>query len=704
MTATIIILGLVASQTCHIVGQVLDVVEMRPVAGAHVLAADAGTTTDESGRFELTLPETPSARLTISHIGYEAKALTATPGPLPRPVLLRPRPIALPEVEVRPGPARPTGTHELSGPAIRRIPGAEKDILRAVQSLPGVSSTGDFFGWLYVRGGTPGENLFLLDGVEMPDPYHYAGLASVFNTALVEEVRLSTGGFGPDRGDRTASVLEVTTRPPRPGRRGRCGVDLTEVEAAAEFGTAGGDGFIAALRHCYLDLLLGRLDLGDGYILPTYTDFQLTARARPAPGLALNAGLLSTRESARAGDSSHWRAPGITLASRGTSGGLKLAWQPSGAARLSFQLSGIDRRQDFEVRDSLGENIRRHWPRNIRAGVLGHLIAAPGWLVEAGGSLASVAYRHESTLPLELLDPMRWGDTCVADIGFRQGDAWARVSRDVLPRLQVSAGARLDARSLDPGAVASPRLQARWQAGASTSLRTAWGIYRQFAAPEHRNADSLALAQPGAARARHLIFGLEQDLPAGITARLDLYDKRLDRLVVVRDGAFTADGTGSARGLELGLTRRQGVITWQGSYAWSRARRSWLHGLEPVPTDGEQPHILNLSGAGRLPGKIDASARLRWSSGAPYTPEVHYYENHCIPGEYNSARYPAYFRLDLRLARRFAIGGHGLDLWLSVLNATNARNVQSWYHDADGTRRAIWMLPRLPMLGLAWEF
>ncbi|MBK7867242.1 MAG: TonB-dependent receptor plug domain-containing protein [Ignavibacteriales bacterium] len=100
---------------------------------------------------------------------------------------------------------------ELSPDQINRIPKVvEADLLRALQTLPGITAVSDFSSALYVRGGTPDQNLYLIDGVDVYNPEHAFGIFSTFNTAAIKKVEVSKGGFGAEYGGRLSSVLNVT--------------------------------------------------------------------------------------------------------------------------------------------------------------------------------------------------------------------------------------------------------------------------------------------------------------------------------------------------------------------------------------------------------------------------------------------------------------------------------------------------------------
>ncbi len=701
-----------------ITGRVVDTGDSTPVVGVNVTipGTELGAATDSAGRFTITDTNCRDIELLVSHVAYEPvrMALAATDGVRRIDFRLRPRPILLEPVEIRaPAVSVPSpSTIRLTANEILSLPGAEKDLFRALQTLPGVASTGDYFGWLYVRGGTPTENLFLLDGLEIPNPYHFSGLASVFNTNLVDNVSFSTGGFGPTYGDCVSSVLDVTTRlAPADRVRLHAGLDMTELDGTVELKLPGRTEVAAALRHSYLDEVLRRLDFGAGYILPTYTDFQARAAHRFSRRLSLSATVLGSSETALAGDSGHWRRPDLSIISNLWTAGADLEWHPGDNATVRCRVSALDSRQEMAITDALGTNRRDHHPRKLT--LSGNALVRPSTRLnlEAGASVSGIDYFHRSTLPMELLDPTRWGDTVAAEVATWQCVGFVRTDVEVLKHLRLGAGLRLDYRELDQrasspflqGTLLSPRLNARYSLGERTTLRGAWGLYRQFVAPELLNPDSPDPDQPEPLLSRHAIIGIEHRFAERVSAGLELYDKTFDNIVVVRDNAFTDVGIGWARGVEFTLRQQlSDRLFWWASYSFSLARRSWLHGAEPVPTDGEQPHILNLAGSAALPGQFDLGAKLRLASGAPYTPEAFYYENHCIPAEHNSARYPAYFRLDLRIARGFRIGAGRLTCHVSVLNVTGVHNVQSYYYDENGEQRTIYMTPRLPFLGLEY--
>ena len=84
--------------------------------------------------------------------------------------------------------------------------GGEPDLAQYLQVLPGVIFTGDQGGQLYIRGGAPIQNKVLLDGMIIYNPFHSIGLFSVFDTDIIKQVEVLTGGFGANYGGRISSI------------------------------------------------------------------------------------------------------------------------------------------------------------------------------------------------------------------------------------------------------------------------------------------------------------------------------------------------------------------------------------------------------------------------------------------------------------------------------------------------------------------
>lgn len=107
-----------------------------------------------------------------------------------------------------------TSVVKITPKQIKQIPsvGGQPDLAQYLQVLPGVVFTGDQGGQLYIRGGSPIQNKVLLDGMIVYNPFHSIGLFSVFDTDILRNADVYTGGFGAEYGGRISSVMDITTR------------------------------------------------------------------------------------------------------------------------------------------------------------------------------------------------------------------------------------------------------------------------------------------------------------------------------------------------------------------------------------------------------------------------------------------------------------------------------------------------------------
>ena len=111
-----------------------------------------------------------------------------------------------------------TSSYNLDFEEIRRAPGAVEDISSMVQIMPGVSPANDQRNDLIVRGGSPAENLTMIDGIEIPNINHYptqgstSGPIGMINVKFINDVNFSTGGFSARYGDKLSSVMDISFR------------------------------------------------------------------------------------------------------------------------------------------------------------------------------------------------------------------------------------------------------------------------------------------------------------------------------------------------------------------------------------------------------------------------------------------------------------------------------------------------------------
>lgn len=195
-------------------GYVKDSLSGEVLIGANVFTGNVGTTTNKYGFFSLSLP-TASKRIYVSFVGYKTAQIELNPQKPLLQVLLTP--IDLETVVVRndaPVQQLPIGLTNISIERLKAVPMAfgEVDIMKALAFTPGVSVGNEGTSGLLVRGGTPDQNMILLDDAPLYNQAHLFGFISTFNADAIKKVDLYKGAFPARFGGRLSSVIDVTMK------------------------------------------------------------------------------------------------------------------------------------------------------------------------------------------------------------------------------------------------------------------------------------------------------------------------------------------------------------------------------------------------------------------------------------------------------------------------------------------------------------
>ncbi|CAH0999489.1 hypothetical protein LEM8419_00789 [Neolewinella maritima] len=244
-------------------GTVTEAGSGEPLMGVNVYvpATGTGVQTNAYGFYSLPLADT-TVPVIYSYLGYASDTVRQGRGSVVD-VALRPSQSVLTTVEVRVGSrVRGTEVSQLSLQTVNELPVlfGEKDIMKGLQLLPGVSNPREGFGGLYVRGGSPDQNLILLDGAPVYNAYHLFGFLSVFNADALQRVTLYKGNFPARYGGRTAAVVDVRMKEGnRSERHGSGGIGLLTSRLTLEgpLGKGKRASFLVSGRRTYADLLLG---------------------------------------------------------------------------------------------------------------------------------------------------------------------------------------------------------------------------------------------------------------------------------------------------------------------------------------------------------------------------------------------------------------------------------------------------------------
>ena len=270
--------------------------ETLPFANVFVKDTNIGTTTNADGFFTLFDVPSETSTIQVQYLGYKVETLVLTPEMVKGKItiLLIPDNNQLDEVVVSNDSGqqivkmnKSVSQISLSPKKLASIPNlGEKDIFRAIQLLPGVSGTNESSSGLYVRGGTPDQNLVLLDGFTVYHVDHFYGFFSAFNSGAVKDIQLFKGGFPAEYGGRISSVIDLTGKTGNSNKLSlSAGLSLVSANATVEIPIGEKANLLIAGRRSYTDILKSGLynsifDLyndsnqTNGNNLPNFNGFQ----------------------------------------------------------------------------------------------------------------------------------------------------------------------------------------------------------------------------------------------------------------------------------------------------------------------------------------------------------------------------------------------------------------------------------------------
>lgn len=458
------------------------------------------------------------------------------------------------------------------------LPGAAEDVLRSLQALPGVTSINDFSSQLIVRGSGPDQNLIMIDGFEVINPYRLYGVISMFNPETVRDISLQTGGFAAQYGDRLSAVIDVKNRDGRSdvGLSAKLNLSLTNMNLIAE-GSLPWDGssYLLSLRRTYYDLILGpilkKAKLVEGDVaLPNFRDLQFRGLVplNAAHRLIVNA--LTSRDGASViSGAERNRADSVSVFDESFNSMIGATWQftPSTDLLLSTQLSWyrnsgegafdgtfVDPSQNtgsIGRGDTLGLRFVRFavdydyaytktslqqrlvWTRDrhtLEAGLgVDFLRTDFTRFFEIDQALRDFIAQRGFIVPTNQTESVRYNRYHIyAQDRITFGDRWF-----------LQPGVRLDFYPfLSKRFYLSPRLNLSYKLNDLTTLRAAYGLYFQSPGMEKENFqtritfDDEAFKTLVAENARHYILGIERMVTASWQFKAEAYYKRFSDVIV----------------------------------------------------------------------------------------------------------------------------------------------------------------------------
>jgi hypothetical protein len=740
-------------RTGSVQGQAVDARTQSPLPGVSVSIPimERVTRTGADGRFVMDGVPVGSFVLEFRSIGYRPTAVSDV---IVKPnrityadAPLEPVPVELESIVVMSGyfpkeESQPTSIIGFSGEEIRRAPGSAGDVSRIMASLPSVAKVNDQTNSLIVRGGSPIENSFYVDNIQIPNINHFptqgasGGPIGLLNVDFIKDVDFKTGGFSAAYGDRLSSVMDIGFRD---GNRsevdGQVDMNLAGFGGVAEGPLGGRGSWLLSARRSYLDLLIKMVDVGST-VAPRYSDYQGKVSLDLGKGhkltiLGVGAEDRMTSDSSVAVENAMIVFGNQDLR-QGTVGTNWRALWGGGISNTSLSYTGSRFMEDY-YETTTGNHLFQNRSlenaftlRNVNTMPLGSShsidfgIEAKHYVIHYDNYYAEYTDALGELTP-ELVVDERVGESKLSAFGSYTVRPWAR--------LALNLGVRADHFTFSDNSYLSPRASLSYRLTDRTSLTAATGVYYQslpaiLLAQTEENRD---LHDP---RAIHYIIGLTHMLSDHTQLTVEAYHKDYDffpvnpaqpSLFVIdelfyRYGFFmnheqlVDEGQARTSGIEASIQKRlardvYGLLT-------AAYFRSEYAGGDDVWRDRvfDNRVVLSAEGGYKPNSSWEFSARWIYAGGPPYTPldleQSSALNRGVLDGSrINGARYPDYHSLNVRFDRRFNFSGSNMIVYLSVWNAYNRKNVANYYwNEVEGRQDRSYQWSALPIFGVEYEF
>lgn len=619
------------------------------------------------------------------------------------------RTIPLEEIVVTPSRTivdRTISEQLLTASEIDEIPLIDNDILRAVQTFPGVAGN-DFTARFNVRGGEKDETLILLDGMELYAPYHlqdFGGAMSIIDLLAVSNAQLIPGGFPAEYGDKMSAVLDIKSVKPKEELQVNGGIDLLNTHLMMSQKP-----FFLSVRRGYIDLLMGMIETEEDFA-PKYSDIFAKFSHDFSPKSRVTGSLLY------ADDTNAIDEEGIEndVESEYDNSIGWAKWHYSVSDNLSSELylfAGQADQQRKEGDDGKDNRDISYWGTKTTATAnLGthKLKAGIKYRKMRGEYHYKENVTEKSELPIAV-------DTKLSgyDLKGFVSDEWKIVSF-----LAANFGTRLSYQSENEEFYTAPRVSLAVMPFDGLTLRGAWGVYHQAVTEINLPVEDGVSEIKEPEKAVHYLAGAQYENPVlNLNIKLDAYYKDMDNLVgQIKDYGkktqiLTPVDSAYSKGIELSIEQSFDELFYSLGYTYSVAKEN--SEKDEFYRDFDQRHTVGLSLGYSFSENTFAYASWRFHTGNPYTKR--WYEDGKFEyGHRNGERLPPYHSLDLRVSKRFDWKKGRFKVYLQVLNLYNRQNVHEYSYalqgkktkegKADYERQEEHFLPIMPTLGLNVEF
>jgi outer membrane receptor protein involved in Fe transport len=684
----VVVQSVFAQNSGSIQGRVFEMTTRNPLIGANVevIESSYGAATDMDGYF--TISDIPEGiyKLRFSYVGYREFMLTDV-----RVVRNKETPIgeillieAVYETEavtVSSGAfyedeERPVSFYSYTNEELTRSPGAGNDLMRSIATMPGVSiNTGGEFAAFSVRGGSPQENIIMVDNIPFSKISHLegggteeelgqGGRFSIFSPWLIDNVKFQAGGFPARYGYKNASIVNINIKE---GKR-------RDFDLSAYVDITGGEflydgpayvventGILFSAKHRDFNRVLEIIDKKDqgnprfsDFILKTTTDItpshKLSLLGVYAPekfdielehiyaGKKLNQTSLVDREEIKSLAALSWRwligkKSFLQSSFYHTNSDLKFKHGRVYPDPIDGQIPDINEipiRENVnnlrEIEETFGirseYTIKPSAAATVSMGIDMQAVNFDYSFIQNGFDTLYVFdkydFRPDPNQKYLLTDP------AVVNTDYKQQlynvSGFGQYSHKLLPTLTMTLGGRLDYHEYNEEVYVAPRFSANYSLSSRTSVSFATGTFYQL--PKYSfiatNAEAGQLKNEWA---WHYILGFGHYFTKDLKFNSEVYYKTFHDLIVKNDRtdiSVTNDGRGYAGGIDISLIKRYvSDFYWQISYSFSESRRNNDDGEGWYNSDFHKPHIFNVMAGYELNEEWQLAANWQYASGSP---------------------------------------------------------------------------------------
>ncbi|MEW5843053.1 MAG: TonB-dependent receptor [Bacteroidota bacterium] len=732
-------------------GKVLDSEGLFPLLGVNISVKDKniGVAADADGKYELKKLPIGSYTLIFSYIGYER--ITKTD------IIVRPDRITFVDVEMKQSSIemndvvvnagyfsdinlRPASVVSFSSEEIRRAPGAAGDVSRIIFGLPSLAKLNDQKNSLIVRGGSPMENAFFVDNVEIPNINHYGtqgsseGPIGLINVDFLKDVNFYSGGFAVNYGDKLSSIMNMTFRE---GNRDQFDMQLDlsfqGMGGAVEGPICNKGSYLVSARRSYLDMIFKATEMKAP--IPTYYDFQTKVVYDLSDKLKISfldiGAIDKSEQSYEEGVEFEDNYYGYYNGNKNTAGiNLQYLWGTSGYSNFSVSHTINDISNSVsEVRNQNKIYDNESTEQEISFRNLNHYRISESAQFEFGGDAkySTNDYQHHYHKYTD-----RFGyetPELIVNNNFNGVKLGVFASLDWKPSkdFSINPGIRFDYFDFNENTHISPRLNLTYNFSDATQLYTSGGIFYQTLPfiLLSQNESYKNLKDP---LSYHAIMGVSHLITEDTRLTLEVYDKEyrdspinpnqpesfvmdqaVENPVFMSNDKLESTGKAYSRGVEL-IIQKKLAKDFYGMMSASYSRTRYLDGTNTWRNRVYDNQFTFAFEGGYKPNESwEFSARWIYAGGTPYTPfdipaSEAAYRGIVDRTKIYSERLPDYHSLNIRVDKRFNFYSSNIVLYISVWNLYGRENIWAYSWDQIKNKtKAEKSWSTLPVFGIEYE-